>query len=85
MTINNLYKCSIYLSDLMYFSNVFYSDEELLESASIETRPAVNPEKDVPTIFNDSSIRLNIFSRKLTPNNLSFWKKWEDDRARFDL
>ena len=69
----------------MHFSNVFYSDEELLESASIETRPAVNPEKDAPTIFNDSSIRLNIFSGNLTQNNLSFWKKWEDDRARCGL
>ncbi|KAE9554491.1 hypothetical protein FO519_002302 [Halicephalobus sp. NKZ332] len=62
--------------------NVFYSDEELLKSTSTETRPAVNPEKDTPGIFNDSSIRLNIFSEKLTKNNLSFWKKWEDDHAR---
>ena len=69
----------------MDFSNVFYSDEELLESASMETRPAVNPEKDAPSIFNDSSIRLNIFSGKLAQNNLSFWKKWENDHARLDL
>uniref|UniRef100_A0A7E4W279 Small ribosomal subunit protein mS31 n=1 Tax=Panagrellus redivivus TaxID=6233 RepID=A0A7E4W279_PANRE len=62
--------------------NVFYSDEELLLAASTESRPTVQPNKDAPSVFNDDSIRLNLFSKGLKPKSLAFWKQLDDDKAR---
>jgi hypothetical protein len=63
--------------------NVFYSDEELLASSiNAAAKPTITPKEDFPSVFNDSSVRLNIFSKNLKPNNLDFWKQWDDEKAR---
>uniref|UniRef100_A0A914YI41 Small ribosomal subunit protein mS31 n=1 Tax=Panagrolaimus superbus TaxID=310955 RepID=A0A914YI41_9BILA len=63
--------------------NVFYIDEYLLATSSTDTpKPTVTPNNDFVSVFNDSSVCLNIFKKNLKPNNLDFWKQWDDEKAR---